>query len=99
MIKSTIRIFRKEGCVYASENGSNERAVSIVWARPMTGIGKEIALLTDDTEYALLDGLSSLDLESEIIAKEELGNRYIIPVIVRIIKSNLQLGSAGAVQQ
>lgn len=65
----------KRGRIYL-DNGNGEVPVRIVWARPLSGRGKEIAFLDDSKQtVAMIDGLHVLDSVSRAIAAEALEYR------------------------
>lgn len=73
----------------------NEKSVpvTLVWTRPTSGFGKEISIIHNDREVAFVEDLSELDEKSALLAKEELGRRYLIPKVSRIVNAAVHLGN------
>lgn len=68
--------------------------VKIVWARPISGKGQEIAVLDEKKkEVLMVAGLDGLDPDSRKIAEQELERRYLIPKITRVIRAHASFGS------
>lgn len=91
-----LRLVRKGDSVHALTGNpdTDEKPVHIVWARPVTGMGREISILgADKKEVALLKSLDSLDPHSREIAAQELRLRYLAPVIRRVIRTRSHFGS------
>lgn len=93
MKKDIVKLFRRGDQVIASCDGIDEMPVTIVWLRPASGIGKEISLLGEHTEFMVLDGLHVLDEHSRRIAEEELERNYLIPKISKIVRTDVHLGN------
>ncbi len=71
-----------------------EVAVRLVWARPLTARGGELAIVDEKKrEHALLPGLDALSPESRVVAELALGERYLIPRITRVLKTRIHLGT------
>ena len=79
--KITLRL--KGDQVFLRRDGEDvETAVKVVWARPITARGGEIAILTQDQkELFTLPSLEVLDAESRKAAEADLASRYIFPRI------------------
>ena len=88
------RLLRKEGRVFLQLGKDEpEKPVRLVWARPISGRGKEICILDEKKRAVLmLPGLDALDADSRKIAKEELERGYLIPRITRVISARPRLG-------
>jgi hypothetical protein len=88
-------LFRKEGRVFARFDGRGDGApVKLVWAKPISGRGEEVALVGEDKkELVLLTSLDCLDQESRTIAEEELERRYMVPVIIRVYRTHPSYGN------
>ena len=70
-----------------------ETAVKVVWARPITTRGGEIAILTQDQkELFTLPDLAALDAESRKAAEADLARRYIFPRILRVKEATADFG-------
>ena len=69
------------------------KPVRLLWARPISGRGQEISILTEKNEEpAFLASLDCLDEESQRIAKEELSSRYLISKIEKVISASSIFG-------
>ena len=88
-----IRLSKKADQVYASVEGKSDVAVSIVWARPSSGPGKEVSILSNGKEVAYLENLDVLDDQSRETAERELSQRYFIPIIKKVIETDIHLGN------
>ena len=90
------RLFRKGGRLFVadSDNGSEPQPVNAVWARPVTGRGREVSLLNEKKEEVLmLQDLSSLDTQSREAVDAALAQRYVIPRITRVVDVLVNSGS------
>lgn len=67
-----------------------ELPVRIAWARPIYSRGREICIL-DANKLAIetLPGPECLDATSRDIAEAELGRRYLIPRIIRVLSTRV----------
>jgi hypothetical protein len=93
MTEQKISLYRMGDRVMASFNGEDDIAVSIVWLRPATGLGKEVSVLSGDQELVILESLSELDDLSKKIAEAELEKNYIISKITRINSADVHMGN------
>jgi len=91
--KVTLR--RKQDQVLATPADSTEEIpVKILWARPVSGRGKEVSFITmDNREVALIDSLDELDRRSRRIAEEELARRYLVPKIEKVVRTDANFGN------
>ncbi len=71
----------------------DESPVTVVLARFSMGFNSEIAILHQEREIALLDGIHELDENSQKFAMEELRKNYLIPKIRKINKAEVYLGN------
>ena len=68
--------------------------VKIMWARPFSARHQEIAIVSKKgVALAHLDSISDLEPEEQIIAKEELKNRYFLAIITKIYNIEAIFGS------
>jgi len=93
MVDHKIIFYRKGDSVMASFKGEDNIPVSVVWLRPVTGLGKEVSVLSGDQELLILESLSELDDLSRKIAEAELEKNYIIPEITRIVYVDVHMGN------
>ncbi len=71
-----------------------EIAVRVVWARPLTARGSELAIVDEKKrEHALLPSMDALEPESRAVAEQALGERYLIARIVRVHETSVHLGT------
>ena len=93
--RQNVTLRRKLDQVLAKSEGcEEEKPVKILWARPISGRGKEISVLgLDKTEVALIGSLAELDPDSRRIAEEELERRYLMPHITRVIRAEANYGN------
>jgi len=71
-----------------------EIAVRLVWARPLTARGGELAIVDEKKrEHALLPGIDALAPDSRAVAERALGERYLIARIVRVHETSVHLGT------
>ena len=83
-----IKLTRKNGRVLL-----NGEAVRLLWARPISGRGQEISILSEkNEELAFLENLQCLDEDSQKIANEELQSRYLISRIEKVIEASSVFG-------
>ena len=77
------------------EDGEEARAVKIVWARPVSGRGREVSILDAENseELVMLEGLDSLDAASRLVAEEALDLRYLVPCITAINRADVSYGN------
>jgi hypothetical protein len=71
----------------------DELPVTVVLARFSKGFQSEIAILHQEHEIALLDGIHELDEASQKFALEELQKNYLIPKISKVNKAEVFLGN------
>ncbi|MBA3685582.1 MAG: DUF1854 domain-containing protein [Planctomycetes bacterium] len=80
--------------VTAAIDGRPPVPVRLVWARPITGRGQDIALLDDQkTCLAMVGGLAVFAPASRAIAEEELGRRYCIAAITSVHAVRVEFGN------
>ena len=93
--KDDLRLTRKLDRVYAHFPGNGEPApVRLVWARPISGKGQEVSVLSEDKkEIAMIRSLDDLDADSRRIAEAELEQRYLVPKITRVIRTMATFGN------
>ncbi len=73
---------------------NKEIAVRLVWTRPVSGRGSEVAILNEKgKELEMLKGIDSLDERSAAIATEELERRYLIPRITHVNRASAHFGN------
>jgi hypothetical protein len=89
------KLIRKADKTFIRFDGeTEERAVRVMWCRPITGKGKEISLLDEKKkEVLLLNGLDAFDAESRVIAEDELRQRYLNSKITRVYSTHSMLGT------
>jgi len=88
-----MKLLRRGDQIHAELNGES-KVVRLVWARPISAAGGEIALLDEKKrEIALLPGLDALDPASRQIAEEELRCRYLLPRVLRVLQTRSQFGT------
>lgn len=89
------RLFRKldQTFLWCGSDGE-ARPVKLVWARPVSGQGREISLFDEKKkEVLMLLSLDALDSASRKIAEEELGRRYLMPRITRVVRTHAHVGT------
>ena len=68
--------------------------VTVVWARPVSGRGREVCLLDEKKrEVLMLESLDELDSPSREVAAEALQRRYLIPGITRVLRAEAHFGN------
>ncbi len=89
------KLQRKLGKVFIKYiDSEKEIAVKIVWARPVSGRGEELSILTEKgKELETLAGLNVLEEKCAVIATEELEKRYLIPKITQVKKARTCSGN------
>ncbi len=71
-----------------------EIAVSLLWARPVSGRGAEVAIVdAKKKEVALLDSPAVLDPASRAVAEEALARRYLIARVERVLATRAHMGT------
>jgi hypothetical protein len=90
-----VQLMRRHDQVCVCRDGETEPVpVKVVWMRPVSGVGQEVALLDEKKrEVAMLRSLDELDTGSRAIAEEELQRRYLMAKIHRVINAWAQLGT------
>jgi hypothetical protein len=89
-----IRLSRRLDRIHASIDGAEPVPVRVVWARPVTAPGGELALLDDKKRcLAMLPGLNFLEVESRLLAAEELARRYCVARIERVLSTRVDFGN------
>jgi len=90
-----IRLVRKDGIILLHLGAEAEGVpVTVVWARPVSGRGKEVSFLDGKKrEVLMIESLAELDAESRAIAEEALEGRYLIPKINRVLKAEVHFGN------
>lgn len=75
-------------------DGGDELPVRLVWVRPIYGRGRDLALLdAKKHEILTIPGPECLDAASRRIAEDELGKRYFIPRITRVMRTGAYFGN------
>ncbi len=87
-------LFERDGeLVIRVRIDGREIPVRPVWARPLSGRGREVALLDNQNrEVALLPDIAALGPESRALLQKVLGERYLLPRINRILGLRAHLG-------
>lgn len=77
------------------QGDGKEIPVKIVWARPLSGKGKELVFIDDNKkEVAMLDSLDCLlDAASRKLAEEEVGLRYLMIKITQVYEIKVLFGN------
>jgi hypothetical protein len=90
-----VKLMRRHDQVCVCRDGEAEPVpVKVVWMRPVSGVGQEVALLDEKKrEVAMIRSLDELDAGSRAIAEEELQRRYLMAKIHRVINAWAQLGT------
>lgn len=84
---------RKGDRVLMTRDGAGETPVTLAWARPVSSIGREVAVLDEKGhELLMLDSLDELEPASRAVAAEELGRRYLVAVITRVVRTRSHYG-------
>lgn len=89
----------KQGKVFAyrksdaAQISHDELPVTLTWLRPVNGVGKEVSVMGDDHEIAVIENLEQLDQESRKIAESELENNYLISHIRQVLKTSVHIGN------
>lgn len=91
-METPITLFKRDSLLFA-RIGGKEEAVSVVWLRPLTGRGGEIALLGEKEDLATLSSPDALDAASRDLAREELDLHYFSPVILRVVETEASFGT------
>jgi len=93
--KGGVTLRRKMDQLLAKLQGSDEELpAKIVWARPVSGRGREVSVLgRDNREIAYLQDLSELDDQSLEVAQAELARRYLVPRITKVTRADANYGN------
>lgn len=84
----------RRGQVFASVNGAEEVPVRVVWARPLTGQGQCVSLLTEDKEeVAMVNDVAELDEASRKVAERALRERYLLSRITEVHSTDPHFGN------
>ncbi|MBA2481509.1 MAG: DUF1854 domain-containing protein [Planctomycetes bacterium] len=94
MPETSIVMSRKLDRAHAAIDGADAVPVRVVWARPITGRGAEVAFLGDaKVALAMIPTLDVLDPRSRTIAQEELDRRYCVARITRVHSASVNFGN------
>ncbi|MBA3708952.1 MAG: DUF1854 domain-containing protein [Planctomycetes bacterium] len=94
MTTPSIVLSRKLDRAHAAIDGAEAVPIRVVWARPVTARGGEVAFLSDaKTALAMIVSLAELAPESRAIAEEELARRYCVPRITRVNRASVTFGN------
>lgn len=94
VIDKTFSIIKKSGRFMLCDSTGDEQAVKIVWARPITGKGKDIAFINDEKKcIAMIPSLDVIDKESQDAIVEALAIRYIVPQIKAVQSTREYFGT------
>ena len=94
LAKSFQLVRRSDQIFLQSGNDGDARPVKLVWARPVSGRGQEVSILDiEKKEVLMLPDLNALDPASRKIAEEELGRRYLMPRITRVLRTHAHVGT------
>jgi hypothetical protein len=89
-----IVLTRKLDRALAAIDDAEAVPVRVVWARPISARGSEVAFLSDaKTALAMIPSLDALDPASRAIAEEELARRYCIARITRVNRATVTFGN------
>lgn len=89
---TALSLFKKADQLFV-RTPETEHPVTIALVRLSRGFNSEIAILNQEREIAMLDGLDELDHSSQQLAIEEIQKKYLIPEILRILKTEVFLGN------
>jgi hypothetical protein len=92
---SGFQLFRDKGALYLRFRGQ-EKPIPVlpVWTRPLTARGRDLSFLDSRRqEVARIPSLDYLDGESRSAVQAELGNSYLIPVILGVSDLRAHLGT------
>jgi hypothetical protein len=93
-MESLIRLRRENGRLLLERAGGPDLPVTLAWARPITARGREFVLLDEaKREVLMLEGPESLDAASAALAQEELAGAYVIPRILRVLRTETVFGT------
>jgi hypothetical protein len=89
-----VALVSRRGQVFASVDDGEEVPVRVVWARPLSGQGERVSLLTEDKEeVAMVQGLEELDEASRAIAERALHERYLMARITQVHSTDPHFGN------
>jgi hypothetical protein len=90
----TFRLLRRQGRVFLRFDGSaTEAAVKVAWARPLSARGRDVAFIDEKKNViAMADQIERLDAESQVIAREEIAERYLLARILRVHETQTRFG-------
>ncbi|HYE05294.1 MAG TPA: DUF1854 domain-containing protein [Planctomycetota bacterium] len=75
------------------EDGEHAVAVRPVWARPISGEGREVSLIDERRrDVLLIDDVDALDRPSRAALEDALAARYLVPTVRRILATQAHLG-------
>jgi hypothetical protein len=84
----------RRGQVFATVDGGDPVPVRVVWARPLSGRGRCVSLLTEDKqEVAMVRRLEELDEASRAVAEDALAERYLMCRITRVHSTDPHFGN------
>ena len=89
-------LFRKgDQVVYKADVDPTEIPVRLVWARPISGVGKEVSILHAEKkrEICWLTAPEHPDTATAEIIKSELQTCYFLPEITRVNHTNVLMGN------
>ncbi len=82
--------------VFAIDDGEvGEQAVAVrpVWARPISGEGREVSLIDHQRhEVLLIDDVDALETPSRVALEDALAARYLVPTVRRVLATQAHLG-------
>jgi len=90
--RAPITLAKKGSQLFALLGGKEEQA-SVVWLRPLTRRGGEIAILGAKEVLATLPSPDALEPASRALALEELDLRYFAPEITRVVRTEAVFGT------
>jgi hypothetical protein len=94
MTEQNVTLETRRGQVFASVNGAERVPVRVVWARPLSGQGHYVSLVTEDKEeLAMVAGLDELDEDSRAVAERALHERYLMSRITRVHSTDPHFGN------
>lgn len=93
--KKTFTLKKKDGKTVLQFEGSKDSTpVKVVWARPLSGRGKEISFIDNKKkEVVMVNGLHELDHDSRKIAEETLDLRYLVTKITKVYRTKTHFGT------
>lgn len=88
-----LNLFKMGDQIFENGKDGNILSVKILWARPVSGKGKEVLLIKENGEYEIIDGLDVLEPQSRTIIEDALEKNYIVPKITEIIRTDVFQGN------